>query len=98
MKKLAIALVIVALAVAFVLWDDEVGLRAWWRLRADLEVAETRISEARQRIAAREAEALALKSDRLAQERAIRHDLLLARPGETVLRLVGEEEPTPRNP
>ena len=95
LSKVAVTLGIVALAVAFAWWDDDAGLRAWWRLRADLAAANARIAAVEERIAARSEEARALKSDPLAQERAIRHDLQLAREGETIvyLRESGAREP-----
>ena len=95
---MAIAVGIVALAVAFAWWDDEAGFRSRHRLEADLALANGRIEATEARIAAHEAEAGALRSDKLAQERAIRKDLRLARPGETIVQLSGSEEPTLRNP
>jgi cell division protein FtsB len=82
MVSLAIASSVVGVAVA----DRESGVRRWWELRRDLAVAEARVAALEQRIAAREGEAEALRSDPLAVERAIREDLGLARPGETVVR------------
>jgi cell division protein FtsB len=58
-------------------------------------VAEARVAELEARIASRESEAEALRSDPLALERAIRADLGLARPGEIVVRGLSG---TPRNP
>jgi cell division protein FtsB len=47
------------------------------------------VAELEARIESREGEAAALRSDPLALERAIREDLGLARPGETVVRGLG---------
>ena len=94
-RELAIAAVIVATAAGVALADEETGVRTWLDLRADLEVAQARVTELEGRIQRREAEASALRSDPLALERAIREDLGLARPGETVVRGFGG---TPRNP
>jgi cell division protein FtsB len=94
-RELAIAGVILAVAAGVALADEETGVRTWLELRADLVVAKTRAAELEARIGRREAEATALRSDPLALEHAIREDLGLARPGETVVRGLGG---TPRNP
>ena len=88
-RLVAIPLAIVALAALVALLDDEAGIRSWVRLRGDLSAAEARIARLEAEIAELEAEAEALRSDPLALEAAIRSDLELARPGETVVRLVG---------
>lgn len=66
--------------------DRDSGLDQWSDLRRDLGAARARIAELRAGIAAREAEARALRDDPLAIESAIRTDLRLARPGEWVAR------------
>ena len=76
--------------------DGEAGLGTWLRLRGDLRAAEARIETLRDEIAVLEDETEALRSDPFAIEAAIREDLHLARPGETVVRLLGE--PSPRIP
>jgi len=76
--------------------DSEAGFRTWLRLRGDLRVAEARIEALRDEIAALEEETEALRTDPFAIESAIREDLQLARPGETVVRLIGDT--TPRIP
>ena len=73
--------------------DSEAGLRTWVRLRGDLRAAEARIETLRGEITALEAEAEGLRSDPLAIESAIREDLHLARPGETVVRLLSDTSP-----
>ena len=85
-REIAIALAIVASAVAIAVSDDETGIRAWHKTRSDLAGARARVAELEARIESREGEAEALRSDPLALERAIREDLGLARPGETVVR------------
>lgn len=67
--------------------DERTGLPAWRRLREDLTAATARIEGLRGEIASLRAEAVALESDPFAVERAIREDLGLARPGESVVRL-----------
>ena len=85
-REIAIALAIVASAVAIAVVDDETGIRAWRKTRSDLANARARVAELEARVETREGEAEALRSDPLALERAIREDLGLARPGETVVR------------
>ena len=98
LRNLAIAAGIVALAFGFGWWDAEKGFRTWLGLKRELAAVDGRVAEARSRIAAARAEAEALRDDPLAQERAIRQDLRLARPGETVVRMSGGpgESPQPR--
>ena len=86
---------IVAGAVGVAVADDSTGVRTWRQLQHDLRVAQARVAELEQRIASREAEAAALRSDPIALEHAIREDLGLARPGETLVRGFSQ---TPRNP
>lgn len=88
-REIAIGLAIVASAVAIAVADDETGVRAWRNTRSDLANAQARVAELEARIESREGEAAALRSDPLALERAIREDLGLARPGETVVRGLG---------
>jgi cell division protein FtsB len=82
------------LAVAML--DGEAGFRTWLRLKGDLRAAQSRIEALRAEIAVLEEEAEALRNDRFAIESAIREDLQLARPGETVVRLI--DDTTPRIP
>jgi cell division protein FtsB len=79
------AVLAVALAAAWL--DDEAGLRAWVRLEGDLAAAEARMGELREEIEGLERRARALAEDPFAQEVAIRAELGLVRPGETVVRL-----------
>jgi cell division protein FtsB len=96
LRRYWIAPAIVAAALAAVTIDSEAGFRAWLRLRQDLRAAEARIDALRGEITALEKEAEALRSDPLAIESAIREDLHLARPGETVVILLSDT--TPRIP
>jgi cell division protein FtsB len=93
--------VLIALSVALVLLTigmlgREDGIARLMNLRRDFTQASLRIDDAEARIAEREAEARALKSDPVAIEGAIRGDLGLARPGEWVVR--ERESTNPRNP
>jgi cell division protein FtsB len=67
--------------------DERTGIPAWRRLRDDLAAANARIEILRGDIEALRGEAVALESDAFAVERAIREDLGLAQPGESVVRL-----------
>ena len=67
--------------------DERTGVPAWRRLRDDLTAVNARIEILRGDIAALRGEVLALESDSFAVERAIREDLGLAQPGESVVRL-----------
>jgi cell division protein FtsB len=90
LRRYWIAAAIIAAALAAAMIDSEAGVRSWLRLRGDLWAAEARIEAIRDEIAASEEEAEALRSDPVAIESAIREDLQLARPGETVVRLLGD--------
>jgi cell division protein FtsB len=94
-REIPIALAIAASVVGVALADTNSGIRTWLQVRRDLAVAEARVAELEQRIAAREGATESLRSDPLALERAIREDLGLAKPGEVVVRGLGG---TPRNP
>ncbi len=95
LRSVAIALGIVALVAAFAGWDPDTGLRSWWRLRGDQVAAHQRIADLEREIRSLHAQSAALRTDPLAQERAIREDLGFARPGETVIRLPGSDSSLP---
>ena len=88
MKRLALALGIVLLATLWAFADPHAGVRSWWDLRAQLRASEGRAETLRGELAALEGEAARLEADPLAVESAIRADLGLARPGETIVRAV----------
>jgi cell division protein FtsB len=77
--------------------DRESGLSTWFRVNAELRESNARISSLRGEIQVLEEEVIALRNDPFAIERAIREDLELARPGETVVRFPSKTEgPVPR--
>jgi len=83
-------LAIPAAALAAAGWsavDESSGLPTWRRLREDLSAARARIEILRGDVEALRREAEALEGDEFALECAIREDLGLARPGESVVRL-----------
>jgi cell division protein FtsB len=86
MKRIALALGIVLVAAVWAAVDPSAGVRTWWDLRSQLREAEARAAQAGAELAALEGEAERLESDPLAVEAAIREDLGLARPGETIVR------------
>lgn len=94
MKRIALTLGIVLAAAVWAIVDPNAGIRSWWELRAQLRDAELRAGALRDELAKLEAEAQQLQEDPLAVESAIRADLGLARPGETIVRAV----PAPSNP
>jgi cell division protein FtsB len=87
LRQLWIVAAILGLAVAFALLDEGRGVPAWLRMRADLEDARGRMEALERDIAEAEDQARRLREDPFAIEEAIREDLGLARPGETVVRL-----------
>lgn len=74
--------------------DQDAGLRAWWRVHSELEATRDRVAGLRREVRALRSEARALRNDPFALEAAIREDLGLARPGETVLLLEGADAPS----
>jgi cell division protein FtsB len=89
---------LVAAALVYAAFDTDSGIRTWLQMRADLEASHTRIEEIRGEIQDRQRDAAVLENDAFAIESAIREDLKLARPGETVIRLSGGEVSNPRFP
>lgn len=80
--------------------DDQNGIRSWLELRSELARSGDRIAKRRAEVEALRSEAGALRKDPLAIEGAIREELGLAKPGEIVIRFVGEggAGETPRLP
>jgi cell division protein FtsB len=80
---LAPAILVIAWLVAWV--DPETGIRKWLGLREDLAAAQSRIAALQGAVASLDNQAGLLAADPLAIEAAIREDLGLARPGDTVV-------------
>ena len=87
MRRLWWIPILVVAAAAWSLADERSGLPAWQRLNGDLASARERLEVLERDIEVLRGDARALDSDRFAIERAIREELGLARPGETVVRL-----------
>ncbi len=101
MRRLLVALglvAMVALVAGWALVDRQSGVSAWLGLRHDLATREQRIQTLQHELDTMRGEVKALQSDRFAEERAIREDLELARPGETVVKIPSEHAGTPRIP
>lgn len=72
--------------------DRGSGLRMYWQLRTEVHDAQARIAALEQENEALRREAELLETDSFTIEQAIREDLGLARPGEVVVKLPGEEK------
>jgi cell division protein FtsB len=94
LRRIGIVLVVVLSAAIWAVADPESGVRAWIALDRERAAAEGRLEALRKEVSALEAEADALEGDPLAIEMAIRTDLGLVQPGETIVRVV-REEPRP---
>jgi cell division protein FtsB len=93
MRRLVLAFGIVLAAAAWAAVDPNAGVRTWWELREQLHEAEARAAGLRAERSKLESEADRLQRDPLALEAAIRSDLGLARPGETIVRAVPPSNP-----
>lgn len=98
MRRRWIAAGIVAAAVAAAALDGDAGLRSWWRVSSELDATRERVAGLQGEVRALRSEAEALRSEGFALEAAIREDLGLARPGETVLLLEDADAPTESRP
>ena len=90
--------VLLVLALGHAALDEEAGIRRWLHLRGELAEARARIEVLRGEIAELRFEAKRLEEDDFATERAIREELEYARPGQTVLRLRGNNSSSHRIP
>jgi cell division protein FtsB len=97
MRRFLLACAIVLAAALWALVDPNAGVRSYRDLGHQLAAAEQRAAELRREVAALERAAESLEADPLAIEAAIREDLGLARPGETIVR-VDRAHGSPRNP
>lgn len=98
MKRFWLAPALLAGAVLYAGLDPGSGLSTWWQLRGALGEARARIDQRQQEIDALAAAARDLDGDTFAMEEAIRVDLGLARPDETIVLFAEEGEPSRRNP
>ncbi len=91
-KKFWIIPVAFSCAFGIALVDRGAGLRTYWQLRTEVRDAQMRIAALEQENEALRREAKLLETDSFTIEQAIREDLGLARPGEVVVKLPGEEK------
>jgi len=89
---LLVSLVLGAVALAAAT-DGSAGIPVWLHLRDDLSRARARVEVLEAETAALRGEIDALKNDSFALEQAIREDLVLALPGEVVVRFRPESGP-----
>lgn len=82
---LLVPLVLAAVAVAAAT-DGSAGIPVWMELREDLADAQARVSALEAETEALRIEIAALADEPFALERAIREDLVLALPGEVIVR------------
>jgi cell division protein FtsB len=97
-RAILIIVALVGISVIYAICDPDSGLRTWWRMRSELAVAHDRNAALRVEIEQMGGEIERLGDDRFAIERAIREDLQLARPGETIVRTVPAYDSTTRFP
>ncbi len=86
MRAFLLAPIFVAAVFVLAVSDRDSGLPKWLQVRSELRESTSRIALLREEIETLEVEVEALRSDPFAIERAIREDLELAKPGETVVR------------
>jgi cell division protein FtsB len=97
-KALGLVAALVAAAVVYATLDSEAGIGTWLRLRGELRQSQAHNARLRDEIAALAAEARALEQGGFALERAMREELGLVRPGETLVRLARDDDSSARFP
>jgi cell division protein FtsB len=97
-RGFAAAAVVLGLALAHAAFDPDSGIAAWRHLRGELGDARARIAAMHAQVATLHAEVERLRGGGFAQEAAIREELQLARPGQTVVRLPADGVSSARIP
>jgi cell division protein FtsB len=77
----------VVLAAAYAWLDPVAGVETWQRLQREVAEAEARVRALEAGNERLRAETEALRTDRFAQERAVREELRWVRPGEILVRV-----------
>ncbi len=91
-KKFWVLPVVVFFALGIAVVDHDSGIRTYWQLRKEVRAAQARIAALEQETDALRQEAELLEKDSFTIEQAIREDLGLARPGDVIVKLPGEEK------
>ena len=86
MKGILLVPVLLVVALFWVALDQEAGIAPWLHLRGELEDAHVRIDSLRSDVEALEREAVLLDVRGFELERAIREELDLVGPGQTLIR------------
>jgi len=94
-RRFWLAPVLLAGAILYAGLDRDSGLRTWWQLRQELAASRERIGAREAEIARLTEAARDLDGDPFAMESAIRVDLGLARPGETIVLFTGPDHSSP---
>jgi cell division protein FtsB len=97
-RRLWLIPLVLLLALGYALLDGRSGIGQARRLKGDLDAAHARIDALRTKNEQLRREATSLRDDPFARERALREDLDLTRPGETLVRIPRDERETPRIP
>jgi cell division protein FtsB len=96
LRRIAWVPIALGLGIVLALADGRAGLRAWWMLRSDVSSARERVAALQLEIQELRGHQEALGSSPFAIEQAIRQDLELARPGEVVVRVPLDADPSSR--
>jgi cell division protein FtsB len=97
-KRFWLAPALLAGAILYAGLDPEAGLWSWWQLRQALEDSRVRIHQRERENQALSDAARDLDGDPFALESAIRVDLGLSRPRETIVYFSGGDASSNRNP
>ena len=89
---------VLALGLARAGFDADSGVRQWLYMRAELDEARARIASLEEEVDLLRTEAEQLEADDYALERAIREELELVQPGQTLVRLRRRGISSARNP
>ncbi|MBW2314713.1 MAG: septum formation initiator family protein [Deltaproteobacteria bacterium] len=98
MRRFWLAPVMLAGAVLYAGFDSESGLRAWANIRSELGASRERADATQAEIDRLALASRRLHGDPFAMEAAIRVDLELSRPGETIVRFLDHDGSSAGNP
>ena len=98
MRRFWLAPALLVGAILYAGLDTDSGLRTWLQLRTELRESQERADAIQAEIDRLGVAARALHGDSFAMEAAIREDLGLARPGESIVLFTRPDGSTDRNP